>query len=136
MIGVARQFVVCGLLVALAASTPVIGWCATARHQGQTLHPIFDHVHHTDHAEHVAAPADDTAPVGAVRERPLATEHGTSWSATGTPGSPAWLAGVQVLPPLPLLTILPKGSARLRFEVIRPFEHLQAPTPPPPRRAE
>jgi hypothetical protein len=105
-------------------STPVIGWCATARHQGQTLHPIFDHVHHVDHAGHLAAPADDAAGVG------------TSWSATGAFGTPAWLDSVQALPPLPSLAILPNGGARLRFDAIRPFEHLQAPMPPPPRRAE
>jgi hypothetical protein len=135
VIAAARQLAVCTLLVALAVSTPVIGWCATARHQGQTLHPIFDHVHHADHADHVVAPSDDTALAEAVRESRLVTEHGTSWSATGIPGSPAWLAGVQALTPLHLPTILPSGGARVRFETVRPFEHLQAPTPPPPRRA-
>jgi len=122
VIGAARQFAVCTLLLTLAVSTPVIGWCATARHQGQTLHPIFDHVHHVDHADHTAPPPDDAPGIR------------TSWSAIGAFGAPAWLAGVQALPPLPLLALLPNDGASLRFDATRPFEHLQAPTSPPPRR--
>jgi hypothetical protein len=125
VIAAARHLAACTLVFALAWSTPVIGWCAAARHQGQSLHPLFDHAHHVEHV----GPVDDHAAMGHA-----GAEHGTSWSAGAPFGSPAWLAGIQALAPLAHSAVSPDGSHLLQFDIARPREHLAPPSFPPPRR--
>jgi hypothetical protein len=114
------------LVVALAASAPVVGWCATARHQGQLLHPLFDHSHHVEETDHAGPGHLASSDHSHVRS-------GTSWSATSILGSVGWMAGVDALPPLrPQIVSSDTGEAAALRE-IRPSEYLTHPLSPPPR---
>src|SRR5215212_8999828 len=94
------------LVLAVALSTPVIGWCAAAKHQGQGLHALFAHVHEADvPTEHVAM--DHTTAL--THSHP---EPGTSWSVSSAFGTAGSMDGIEALAPSLPPTIVSAGRAR------------------------
>ena len=137
MIVLGRQLAAWTLVLAIAASTPVIGWCATAQHQGQPLHPLFEHTHQVmatgQHGvtDHQMAHHD-------VASRPPSEQQagqGTSWSASAPLGSAGWMSGIQVIPPSGLPVAVPEIGPGIGFDVPRPTEYRPGPSFPPPRRS-
>jgi hypothetical protein len=115
------------LVVCVALSTPVIGWCAAARHQGQGLHALFAHVHHVDTpAEHVAL--DHAAAPSHVHDEP-----GTSWSASSVFGTTGPIDAIQALTPARVPAIVSGGDSRFFLALARPVSFIPAPVAPPPR---
>ena len=135
MIVAARQFVAWALVLALAVSTPVIGWCATADHQGQTLHPLFEHVHQVRvDADHGIANHEHAHEAHADPSADHATSwSATAWSATAPLGSAGWMAGTQVIPPSVVRLVTPELGSSVTVDVLRPSEHRPGPLFPPPR---
>ena len=118
MLAFVRLLAMCSVVLALAASTPVVCWCNPAEHQNQLLHPLFAHSHH--------APAD-------VDDAAEATPIAPSWSATTAYGSFAWADGTQVLVPPTLAILLLVAGGVLLPNALRPLEYARPPTSPPPR---
>jgi uncharacterized protein involved in copper resistance len=132
MTAVARLLTLCPLVLALALSTPVIGWCVTAAHHGQALHPLFDHIHHVAHAHHPATVAEHAA-MDHSGENHSHAEHGTSWSATTAFGTAGWMQGIQALLSLSLPLLALMTGRRLSSATLRPPAYVPLPSFPPPR---
>jgi hypothetical protein len=132
MVALARLLTLCSLTLALALSTPVIGWCATAQYHGQALHPLFEHIHHVHHTRHPATVAEH-ATLDHSGENHSHAASGTSWSATTAFGTAGWMGGIQALltSSLPLLALA--ISRALRFDPLRPRAYVAVPPVPPPR---
>ena len=137
MILAVRQLAAWTLVLAMAVSTPVIGWCAAAQHQGQPLHPLFEHTHQVSMAgEHDMADHDPAHHDVAGRAPPEhQAEQDTSWSASAPLGSAGWMAGTQVIPPSGPRVLTPDIRTSISFDVLRPPEHLLGPSFPPPRQS-
>lgn len=118
--GAGRLLVALALVAALAVSTPVACWCAPADHAGQTLHPLFAHVH--PHAD------DDEVAVASIE-----TTVGIGWNVAVGHGSPSWSAAAQVVAPAPLWVSALLLFGALQLDVLRPSEIRLAPSFPPPR---
>jgi hypothetical protein len=118
LIAAGRVLAVGVVAVALAVSTPVVGWCASAQHQLQTLHPLFDHEHHH--------------PATQLAEAASESESGTGWTAA-TYGMSSWAPGAQALPATGLALRLPPARSFGLPPPSRPLEHVDGPRFPPPR---
>ena len=126
LLSIPQVIAIC-LAAAIALSTPVVGWCAAARHQGQGLHALFQHVHSVDTpAEHVA--------LGHSTE--LVHSHdetGTTWSQSSVFGTAGPGDGVSMLVPALMATAFASGLARVFVSLDRPASFIPAPVAPPPR---
>jgi hypothetical protein len=122
MAEIGRAFVGILVAVALAVTTPVLGWCAPAQHRDQLLHPLFDHAHH----ETAHGPDYRTA----TTTRTFAT---ATWAASGPAQGFGWAAGAEALPPVLTALAPTRPTGPLLERHSRPDEHLTDPTFPPPR---
>jgi hypothetical protein len=122
MAEIGRAFVGMLVAVALAVTTPVLGWCAPAQHRDQLFHPLFEHAHH----EAARGPDHPTT----TTPRTFAT---ATWAASGQAQTFGWATAADALPPA--LTALPpaRPAGFLLEQLSRPAEHLADPTFPPPR---
>jgi hypothetical protein len=118
LIAVGRVLAVGVVAVALTVSTPVVGWCASAQHQLQTLHPLFDHEHHH--------------PVTGLAAATSEPETETGWTAA-TYGMSSWAPGAHTLPATGLALRVPSVRSFSLPPLGRPLEHVDGPRFPPPR---
>jgi hypothetical protein len=121
------------LVVAVALTVPVIGWCASARHQGQGLHAIFHHVHTIDTPSEHLALDHATIPFhdhGGAHEH---EEAGSTWTSSSVFGGTSATDAVQALVPIHLTAIPMGGDTRFFPSLARPPSFIPAPVAPPPR---
>src|SRR3712207_1712856 len=117
LLSITQLLAIC-LAAAVSLSTPVIGWCAAARHQGQGLHALFSHVHTvTTPDEHLAL--DHGAVPSHVHE-----EAGTSWSKSSVFGTAGPIDGIQAMAPALIPTIVSGGDSQVISRAVRPISFM------------